>query len=70
MINKSKKMLYSGPLTSRACRVRLVDVAGSDAMVERVDGTVIIVDVNDLNSPSEKKNFASRKQGTKNDKRI
>ena len=47
MIKKNKKMLYSGPLTSRACRVRLVDVAGSDAMVERVDGTVIIVDVND-----------------------
>lgn len=70
MINKNKKMLYSGPLTSRTCRVRLVDVAGSDAMVERVDGTVIIVDVEYLTPIPKKKNFASRKQGAHNDKRI
>lgn len=70
MLKKGQELLYRSPLTPRACRVRIVDVVGSDAMVKRLDGSVIIVDVEYLTPIPKKKNFASRKQGAHNDKRI
>ena len=35
-------------LYKRPCRVRIVDVVGDDAMVELSNGSVSIVDVNEL----------------------
>jgi hypothetical protein len=35
-------------LHNRPCRVRIVDVVGDDAMVEQNNGTISIVDVNEL----------------------
>ena len=35
-------------LYNRPCRVRIVDVVGDDAMVEQNNGTISIVDVNEL----------------------
>jgi len=35
-------------LHNRPCRVRIVDVVGDDAMVQRTNGTVTIVDVHEL----------------------
>ena len=35
-------------LYNRPCRVRIVDVVGDDAMVELSNGTISIVDVNEL----------------------
>ena len=35
-------------LHNRPCRVRIVDVVGDDAMVQLNNGTVRIVDVNEL----------------------
>ena len=70
MLKKGQELLYRSPLTPRAYRVRIVDVVGSDAMVKRLDGSVIIVDVEYLTPIPKKKNFASRKRGTHNDKRI
>jgi hypothetical protein len=35
-------------LHNRPCRVRIVDVVGDSAMVEQNNGTVRIVDVNEL----------------------
>jgi hypothetical protein len=35
-------------LHNRPCRVRIVDVVGDDAMIEQNNGTISIVDVNEL----------------------
>ena len=35
-------------LYNRPCRVRIVDVVGDDAMIEQNNGTISIVDVNEL----------------------
>jgi hypothetical protein len=58
ILKKGQELLYRGPLTPRACRVRIVDVVGDDAMVKRLDGSILIVDVSDLVHTPKRKNFA------------
>ena len=49
-------------LHNRPCRVRVVDVVGDDAMVQRTNGTVTIVDVNELLPILEGKTKISRRR--------
>ena len=52
-------------LHNRPCRVRIVDVVGDDAMVEQIDGTIFIVDVNKLLPMFEGKGKISRRSARK-----
>ena len=50
-------------LYKRPCRVRIVDVVGDDAMVELSNGSVSIVDVNELLPVLEGQRKISRRGG-------
>jgi len=49
-------------LHNRPCRVRIVDVVGDDAMIEQNNGSVSIVDVNELLPILEGKGKISRRR--------
>ena len=49
-------------LYNRPCRVRIVDVVGDDAMVQKNNGSVSIVDVNELLPILEGKGKISRRR--------
>ncbi len=48
MFKKNEIAKVRRGLHNRPCRVRIVDVVGDDAMVEQNNGTISIVDVNEL----------------------